>query len=146
MAKVQPEVPLSATQLEELIIPQSTESLPSKPLPKHLEDFKNYVDSKCCYHSLALNAVELVSVLPKAAYRCQMKTLIEARSLDWKQEPASWKNESVLFSQTLGKLAKAINQKLLLIYEINWIVLINAIASTETVLLFYTKTYFRSFA
>ncbi|CAF4334993.1 unnamed protein product, partial [Rotaria magnacalcarata] len=76
-------------------------SQPKSPrqLPKHLADFKHYVDSKCCYHSVALDSAERADVQPKAAYRCQMKTLMESRDLDWKEEPATWHHETVLFSE-----------------------------------------------
>ncbi|CAM2723741.1 unnamed protein product [Rotaria socialis] len=107
MAKVQPELPLDAVQLSETAIPIESTSLspPKSPrqLPKHLADFKHYVDSKCCYHSVALDSAELADVQPKAAYRCQMKTLMESRDLDWTKKAASWQHETVLFSETLGR-------------------------------------------
>ncbi|CAF1077087.1 unnamed protein product [Rotaria magnacalcarata] len=107
MAKVQPELPLDVVQLSETAMPIESTSLsqPKSPrqLPKHLVDFKHYVDSKCCYHSVALDSAELADVQPKAAYRCQMKTLMESRDLDWKEEPATWHHETVLFSETLGR-------------------------------------------
>ena len=81
--------------------------LPNEPaarqLPKHLVDFKQYVDSKFCYNSGPLERAELISVEHKFAYQGQMNILMEARYVDWKEEPHPWANSTVLFSTTLGK-------------------------------------------
>lgn len=78
-----------------------TESI-ARELPKHLIDFKEYVDSKFCYNSAPLEYAELVSVDPKFAFQCQMKILMEVRYIDMHREPCWWENSTVLFSTTIG--------------------------------------------
>ncbi|CAF1305734.1 unnamed protein product [Adineta steineri] len=109
MAKVHPEIVLDPNQLPKTVttIPSASSSpsatLPPRQLPKSLTDFKLYVDSKCCYHSVPLETAELVNVHPKVAYKCQIKILMEVRSEHWKVEPATWNHETILASTTLGR-------------------------------------------
>ncbi|CAF1305806.1 unnamed protein product [Adineta steineri] len=109
MAKVHPEIVLDPNQLPKTVttIPSASSSpsatLPPRQLPKPLADFKLYVDSKCCYHSVPLETAELVNVHPKVAYKCQIKILMEVRSEHWKVEPSTWNHETILTSTTLGR-------------------------------------------
>jgi hypothetical protein len=109
MTTVHPEFVLDVSQLPQTIteIPPASSFLatktPPRQLPKHLADFKLYVDSKCCYHSAPLNRAELVNVYAKVAYKCEIKILMEVRSEHWKKEPSTWNHETVLTSTTLGR-------------------------------------------
>jgi len=103
MAKVAPELILNANQLPETTAVSSIEKLPSRQLPKHLADFKEYVDSKFCYYSKPVGNAEMINVQPKVAFRCQMTILMETRTLRMVVTPHRWKTESVLGSHTLGK-------------------------------------------
>lgn len=53
MTKVVPEISLDPSQLPETTSLPATSPPPPPPreLPKHLADFKEYVDSKFCYYS-----------------------------------------------------------------------------------------------
>ena len=75
-----PEILEMPQVIETGFISQQNEVL-SKPLPKALGDFQNYVDSKLCYRSKPLQAAELISVRPKVAFQCHMKILFETRTL-----------------------------------------------------------------
>lgn len=76
---------------------------PPPPLPKHLADFKEYVDSKCCYYGEPLAYSNLISVQEKVPYQCRMKVLVEERRIQWSKTPARWTNETLLGSRTLGQ-------------------------------------------
>jgi hypothetical protein len=114
MTKVHPELVLDVSQLPEtiIVIPSASSPLPTtappRQLPKHLADFKLYVDSKRCYHSAPLERAELVNVYAKVAYKCQIKTLMEVRTEHWKKEPATWNHETRLTSTTLGRYIETI--------------------------------------
>lgn len=128
MAKVAPEIILDPGQLPNAVassvihqisatpkvleVPEARETgaisqhneILSKPLPKALAEFQNYVDSKLCYHSKPLKAAELISVQPKAAFQCHMKILFETRTLCTETTRHRWNTNTVMGSRTLGKL------------------------------------------
>ncbi|CAF3531671.1 unnamed protein product [Rotaria socialis] len=103
MSKVAPELVLNADQLPDTTDIPKIEPTPSKPLPKPLADFKQYVESKFCYHAKPVENAELISVEPKMAFQCHMKILIEARKLRTEVTPYRWQTETVLGSRTLGR-------------------------------------------
>ena len=83
-------------------------SAPPRELPKHLADFKRYVDSKLCYYSEPIDQAEMRDVQPKVAYQCHMKVLMEERKLNYTETPQRWDHETVLGSSTIGE-AKTID-------------------------------------
>jgi hypothetical protein len=86
-------------------LPPTTEA-PPRELPKHLADFKQYLESNCCYYSPPIAQAELIDVESKVAYQCHMKILIEARNVTWRETPHTWGNETFLGSSTIGKSKK----------------------------------------
>jgi hypothetical protein len=104
MAKVAPELILDANQLPDTTGTRQIDQAPPKELPKHLSDFKNYLESKFCYYSKPIEKAELISVQPKIAYQCQMKILMETRKLRTEKTPYRWDTDTVLGSHSLGKL------------------------------------------
>jgi len=76
--KVNSDIVIDASKL-----PITTTSQPSK----HLVELKNYIDSKSCYYSGALNHAAIKSIQPKVAYQCKMKILMEEREVSWSKKP-----------------------------------------------------------
>jgi hypothetical protein len=105
--------PTSSTSTEQILDPTKlpettslppTSSVPRRELPKHLADFKEYVDSKFCYYAEPIAQAEMVGdVQRKVAYQCHMKILVEERSIHWSEKPHHWGNETFLGSHTLGE-------------------------------------------
>jgi hypothetical protein len=105
MAKIAPEMPLDPAQLAETnTLPPTTQPPPPRELPKHLADFKQYVDSKFCYYAGPVDQAEMIGTQRKVAYQVQMKILMEGRRVHWRETPHSWGNETLFGSSTLGKL------------------------------------------
>jgi hypothetical protein len=110
MAKVAPEVILDVNQLPPTTAVPQIEQAPPRQLPKHLADFKEYVDSKFCYYSKPLENAEMINVQSKVAFRCHMTILIEKRELRTEVTPHPWTTETVLGSTTLGKFNSTLSK------------------------------------
>ncbi|CAF1341671.1 unnamed protein product, partial [Rotaria sordida] len=68
-------------------IPQaSTPREPTGP-DDPLAEFRQYVNSKLCYHPAALADASVVRQTKKEAYQIDIYTLMEERSMEWKQSP-----------------------------------------------------------
>jgi hypothetical protein len=114
MTKITPDIVLDVNQLPATTItPNVDQPLPPE-LPKHLIDFKKYVESKCCYYPGPLENIELLGVQQKVAYQCRMKILMESREVKWTKKPARWTNSTVLMSTTLGKIENIFSSILML--------------------------------
>jgi hypothetical protein len=94
---------LDPTKLPETTSLPPTSSVPQRELPKHLADFKEYVDSKFCYYAEPITQAEMIDVQRKVAYQCHMKILVEERSIHWSEKPHHWGNETFFGSRTLGE-------------------------------------------
>ncbi|CAF1284000.1 unnamed protein product, partial [Didymodactylos carnosus] len=103
MTKVVPEVIMNPADLSDTTSLPSVTEVPPRELPKHLADFKQYVDSKWCYFSTPVMQAEMIDVQSKVAYQCHMKILMEGRHVWWKEKPHPWGNETLLGSTTLGQ-------------------------------------------
>lgn len=94
---------LDPTKLPETTSLPPTSSVPQRELPKHLADFKEYVDSKFCYYAEPIAQADIVDLQQKVAYQCHMKILVEERSIHWNEKPHQWENETFFGSRTLGE-------------------------------------------
>jgi hypothetical protein len=103
MAKVGPEILDSAKLAETTTLPPTTQP-PPREVPKHLADFKQYVDSKLCCYAGPVDQAEMIGAQSKVAYQGQTKILMEGRRVHWRETAHSWENETFLGSSTLGKL------------------------------------------
>ena len=89
----------------ESALPTPTAPIKSPGVPKELENFKKYVESKWCYYSPVLEQAQIQAVHEKVAYLIDIKVLFEERSLRTIEQPYPWSGQGKTFlgSHTLGK-------------------------------------------
>ena len=76
--------------------------LPTLPdNPYDFEHFKHYIDQKLCYNSAPLTQSAFIKAQERIAYRIDMWTLMEQRSVEWRTKP--YTNEETP-GKTLGNI------------------------------------------